>query len=91
MYRQACDFVGVQHLDAQRLQALGAGHGTGNRAGNLVLDGGQRIDEFVDRRARADTDDFAGHHIGQGSLPDQGFEFILGKGGSRGRHEGKSR
>ena len=39
---------------------------------------GQRIDELVDRGAGADADDFAGHHVLQGGLADQRFQFVLG-------------
>ena len=68
---------GVKHLDAQCLQALGRGHRAGHRAGNGVLDGRQRVDEFVDGRAGANANDAAGLDVMQGGLANQGFEFVL--------------
>ena len=88
---QTGDFIGIEYLDAQGLQALGTGHGAGNGARNLILDGGQCINEFVDCGACAHAHNFTSDHIFQGSLSDQSFQFILRKRCSRCHHEGKSR
>jgi hypothetical protein len=51
----------------------------------LVLHAGQRIDELVDGGAGAHAHNFAGHHVLQGSLAHQGFEFVLGHLGKSGK------
>ncbi|MPN00678.1 hypothetical protein SDC9_147874 [bioreactor metagenome] len=79
VHRQFGHLVGVQHRDANGLQAFGASHRAGDCAANLVLHRGQCVDEFVDRRARAHAHDLARHHILQRGLADQSLKLILRK------------
>lgn len=51
--RQAFNGIGIENRDAQRLQALRANHGAGHHTLDLVLHGGQCINELVDRGASA--------------------------------------
>ena len=89
--------IGVQHRNTERLQPFCAGHRAGDSTLDLVLDGGQSVDEFVDSGASADTHKLAGHHVCQGRVAHQSLEFVLGQGGRCGggcggrcRHGGKS-
>ena len=78
--RNAGDRADVEHRNAMRAQALTAAFAARYRAGDAVLHRRERVDEAVHRRARADADHGAGHHVGQGGLADQHLQFILGHG-----------
>src|SRR5262249_20745593 len=60
--------VQVQHRDAERLEALGAGLGTGDGAFQAALDLAQRVDEVVDGGTGADADDLRVIQVGQGGF-----------------------
>ena len=80
VHRQAFHLVAVEHRNAQGFQAQRRGFGAGDGALDLVLHGGQRIDEFVHCGTCAHADDLAGHNVLKGGLAHQGFEFVLGHG-----------
>ena len=56
VHRQLVDAVQVEDADAVLLQPLGARFRGGHRAFDAALDGGERVDEEVHRRAGADAD-----------------------------------
>ena len=70
----------VELPQCQRLQPLGALDRAGDRAADLALHAGQRVDEFVDGGAGAHTDDLAGNNVCKSGLANEGLEFILGHG-----------
>jgi hypothetical protein len=82
VHRQFAHLVGIEHRNAVAAQALSGGHGAGHSPRNLVLDGGQCVDELVDGGTGAHAHNLARHHVLQRGLADQGFEFVLGQGGS---------
>jgi hypothetical protein len=74
----SADVVEVEHLDAVAGEALRRGFRTGDGAGDAVLDLAQLVDEAVGRRAGADADDGAGHHVVDGGAGHRLLEFVLG-------------
>src|SRR5690606_32678200 len=56
-HRDRFDLVEVEHRNAERSQALRAGLGAGDRAGDSFSHCAEAVDEVVHRRAGADADD----------------------------------
>src|SRR4249920_294773 len=77
VHRQLVHAVQVEHPDAVGLQPLRARFRGGHRALDAALDGGEGVDEEIDRRARADPDHLVFNDMAQRGVRHGFLQIVL--------------